>query len=85
MLFPTGSQPVIALVVLHCDNGKEFRGKKLQNELKRLWPEIKFVHGKPRRPRTQGMVERANKEVKVILQKMLASLRGTIVLKKWNI
>lgn len=41
--------------ILHSDNGKEFKSKKHK---------IKQVHGAPRTPSTQGLVERNNRTVK---------------------
>ena len=48
---------------LHSDNGSEFRNKNMENLCKRH--KIKFVHGAPRNPSTQGQVERNNSIIKV--------------------
>jgi hypothetical protein len=52
-----------ALVILQSDNGKEFVASVI-SELKQLWPDLKIVHGRPRRPQSQGRVERSNGEIK---------------------
>ncbi len=48
-----------APVILQSDNGKEFRNS-LVTALKVLWPGLQIVHGRARRPQTQGSVERSN-------------------------
>ena len=48
--------------ILHSDNGKEFKSKTM-SELCRKH-QIKQVHGAPRTPSTQGLVERNNRTVK---------------------
>ena len=48
--------------ILHSDNGKEFKSKTV-SELCRKH-QIKQVHGAPRTPSTQGLVERNNRTVK---------------------
>ena len=50
--------------ILHSDNGGEFRNKKLKMYIERFWPSIHCVQSLPYTPRTQGAVERANKDVK---------------------
>ena len=50
------------LSILHSDNGKEFKSKTM-SELCRKH-KIKQVHGAPRTPSTQGLVERNNCTVK---------------------
>ncbi len=39
--------------------GLEFRNQIVEG-LKMLWPDLKIVHGRSRKPSTQGSVERAN-------------------------
>lgn len=56
-----------APTILHSDNGGEFRNKKLKEYIERFWPALQFIHGKPYTPRSQGAVERANKDVKEML------------------
>ena len=46
-------------IILQSDNGKEFRNKVVR-VLKVLWPGLQLVHGRARRPQTQGSVERSN-------------------------
>lgn len=47
-------------VILQCDNGKEFSDNILLKKLGNLWPNLKILHGRPRHPQSQGMIERAN-------------------------
>ncbi|CAG8529903.1 5028_t:CDS:1 [Acaulospora morrowiae] len=54
--------------VLHSDNRKEFVGKIVQ-EILNIWTNIKIVHGRPRNPRCQGLIEKGNN----ILQTKLGS------------
>jgi len=48
-----------APIILQSDNGTEFRNKVVKS-LKTLWPGLEIVHGRARRPQTQGSVERSN-------------------------
>ncbi len=48
-----------APLLLQSDNGKEFRNQVVRG-LKMLWPSLQIVHGRSRRPQTQGSVDRAN-------------------------
>lgn len=45
--------------LLHSDNGREFVASVI-TELKELFPDMAFVHGRPRHPQSQGCIERAN-------------------------
>ena len=53
--------------ILQADNGREFYNTCI-NEMERLFPGMKIVHGRPRHPQSQGSVERANAEVSKQLQ-----------------
>lgn len=55
-----------APVILHSDNGREFKNK-VTASLTKLWPGMKVVHGKPRHSQSQGSVERANRDIEEIL------------------
>ena len=55
-----------APVILQSDNGKEFRNKLVES-LKLLLPGLDIVHGRARRPQTQGSVERSNRDWQGIL------------------
>jgi len=57
-------------IFLQSDNGREFTADVINN-LTKLWPNLKIIHGKPRRPQTQGSVERANYILKDKLGKWL--------------
>ena len=52
-----------APTILQSDNGSEFTDSII-TELKQLWPETKLVHGKPRHPQSQGLVDQANGDIK---------------------
>ena len=67
-IFATFGPPVI----LHTDNGTEFVGRHVVDEVRRLCPDIRFVRGRPRHPQTQGLVERANAIAKRQLRKLLS-------------
>lgn len=53
--------------ILQSDNGKEFTARVIE-EIVKLWPECTIVHGSPRRPQTQGSVERSNQDVENMLR-----------------
>jgi len=55
-----------APIILQSDNGTEFRNKVVKS-LKTLWPGLEIVHGRARRPQTQGSVERSNGDWQGIL------------------
>ena len=49
--------------------------------LRRLWPDLIIVRGRPRHPQTQGSVERANKDVEEMLGKWMIEHDST----QWSI
>ena len=49
---------------LQSDNGGEFKNKKFIATLKKYWPELEFIYGKAYNPRSQGAIERCNRDVK---------------------
>ena len=53
-----------APMILQSDNGREFKSKDIINDLKRLWPNMKIINGRPRHPQSQGSVERGNQTLK---------------------
>lgn len=57
--------------ILQSDNGTEFTANSLVVELQKLFKGLRLIRGRPRRPQTQGLVERANREVKGLLRKTL--------------
>ena len=57
------------------DNGGEFRNKNMENLCKRH--KIKFVHGAPRNPSTQGQVERNNSTIKVSITNIVRKRDST--------
>lgn len=61
--------------ILQSDNGKEFCNILIEN-LKKLWPELRIVHGKPRHSQSQGSVERANQDIQNILTAWLSDARS---------
>ena len=56
--------------IFQCDNGREFKGALLVFLKKH---NIKLINGRPRTPRTQGLVEQANAVVKDKLRKWQAA------------
>ncbi len=65
-----------APAIIQSDNGKEFRNSVITS-LKTLWPSIEIIHGRPRRPQTQGSVERANGDVQNILGSWMRTNKST--------
>ena len=61
--------------ICQSDNGKEFKGMLL---ILLKWHGIKIVYGRPRTPRTQGLVEQGNHVVKDKLRKWVIHLRMLI-------
>ena len=57
-------------IVFQTDNGTEFQSQVLQ-KMKELNPSCSCVTGRPRTPRDQGSVERANSGIKEIISKMV--------------
>lgn len=66
--------------ILQSDNGREFTAKVLE-EVVKLWPECKIVHGTPRHPQTQGSVERSNQDVENLLHTWMSDNKTT----NWSI
>ena len=60
--------------ILQSDNGLEF---KFDAELKKIWPRLRIVHGRPRHPQSQGSVERANQDIEQIMRCWLADNNTT--------
>ena len=54
---------------LHTDNGKEFKNENIKDFCQRH--QIELVHGAPRTPQTQGLVERNNRTAKENLKNIL--------------
>lgn len=62
--------------ILQSDNGREFTAKVIE-ELTAMWPGCKIVHGSPRRPQTQGSVERSNQDVENMLRSWMSDNKST--------
>lgn len=62
-------------VILHTDNGSEFKNSLVKRYLESQ--NIKFVHGKPYKPSTQGKVERANWTIQQIITKLVSESKFT--------
>ena len=56
--------------ILQSDNGKEFTAQIIK-DLKKMWPGLVIVNGRPRHPQSQGLVERGNSTLCDILGKFL--------------
>ena len=65
--------------ILHSDNGREFKNRKMSEFCKAN--NIKQVHGAPRNPSTQGLVERNNRTVKENMNNILKEKKQDM--KKW--
>jgi IS30 family transposase len=69
--------------ILHTDNGKEFTGKKLINEMRKNAPSMVTVTGRVRTPRDQGSVENMNKLVKTALWNIHGNYCDQNVVPNW--
>jgi transposase InsO family protein len=56
-------------VSIQADNGKEFKNRTLHEMCTNL--QIQMIHGRPRNPKAQGIVERVNQTIKRWLAKVL--------------
>jgi len=56
--------------LLQSDNGREFVNKVVEKYVQQ-WGSIEFIHGRPRHPQSQGMVENANKQLRRKLLKWM--------------
>lgn len=52
--------------ILQSDNGCEFCNEVIR-EVSSLWSDIKLVNGRPRHSQSQGLVERANRDIEDML------------------
>ena len=66
--------------ILQSDNGKEFRNSVVYN-LKKLWHNLKIIHGRPRHPQSQGSVERSDGDIQGILGSWMRDNNST----KWSL
>jgi transposase InsO family protein len=64
-------------VAIQADNGKEFRNRLLLDYHRDL--NVRVIHGRPRHPRSQGQIERANQTIKRCLEKALNGVQE----KRW--
>ncbi|CAF4872984.1 unnamed protein product [Pieris macdunnoughi] len=62
--------------ILQSDNGCEFT-ENIIEELTAMWPEFKIIHESPRRPQTQGSVERSNRDVENMLRMWMKDNKST--------
>ena len=56
---------------LHSDNGSQF-GAYMQETVRRLFPDVNILHGRPYHPQSQGCVERLNGIVSELIAKRMA-------------
>lgn len=49
--------------------------------LKLLWPGLQIIHGRARRPQTQGSIERSNGDVQNLLGSWMRTTKST----KWSL
>jgi hypothetical protein len=62
-------------LILQTDNGSEFTAEDVITELNIISPYAHAIHGRPRTPRDQGSVERANRMIKDQLTKAVAAMK----------
>ena len=53
--------------ILQSDNGNEFIGAPLTTMMNTFWPKTELIRGSPRHPQSQGSVEKANGDIKIML------------------
>ncbi len=70
--------------VLQSDNGGEFLGKCLAYVKEYFIKSTNMVKGRPRRPRTQGSVERGNAPFKKVLHQWMIKIQQRLVT-NWGI
>jgi IS30 family transposase len=64
-------------LAIQSDNGREFKNQVLRDYM--LSKHIRIIHGKPRNPKAQGQIERANQTIKRWLSKGLYEINS----KQW--
>lgn len=57
--------------ILHSDNGPEFCNQVLEC-VTHMWPELRMVNGEPRHSQSQGIIERATKDIENMLSTWMA-------------
>jgi hypothetical protein len=67
--------------IVHSDNGSEFTNALIKNYL--ADNKIRFVHGKPYTPSTQGKVERNNRTIQQIIEAYLYERKDTNATLTW--
>ena len=63
--------------IIQSDNGRELKNAKVVDMIKKYWPRLKMVHGKPRQSQSQGSVERGNRDLEAMLSTAMADLKTT--------
>jgi hypothetical protein len=66
--------------ILQCDNGKEFKNKEVHALIKKWEGDCKMIHGRPRHPQSQGLVEQANGT----MERMIASYESQFKDNDWE-
>ena len=56
--------------ILQSDNGREFTASVIE-DIKKLWPDVIIIHGRPRHPQSQGLIERGNGDLQLKLGKWM--------------
>ena len=56
--------------ILQSDNGREFVARVIL-DLRKIWPGLVIINGRPRHPQSQGLVERGNSVVQQMIGKWL--------------
>ena len=56
--------------ILQSDNGREFTASVIE-DIKKLRPDVIIIHGRPRHPQSQGLIERGNGDLQLKLGKWM--------------
>ena len=61
--------------IMQSDNGKEFKNKLMLDLIKGWEGSCKTVHGRPRHPQSQGLVEQSNGTMEKMIAAMIAQFK----------
>lgn len=59
--------------IFHTDNGREFANSIIENLIESWQSDIQIIHGRPRHPQTQGVIERAHRTLEQKLATQISS------------
>ena len=64
--------------ILQSDNGKEFKNVLMANLIESWDGECTLIHGRPRHPQTQGLVEQANGTMERMIAAMITQFKSNV-------